>query len=262
MTNLDVIINGDSGVVPKGLPDESVDCMVTDPPYGLTSPGAKNATGGFMGKTSDKFRTHKESEEDRLRCEWNLKAARDSHDALSRDNQKLKLQLAELQEKYAALQQKEGWWRKFAVGVEVDLTDLSWAHLCIGNIPQFYILPDIYSIKMQQPDTKLRFWKYLIDGISPYQSASYEVGGIYEFSDADIDENVTCAPGGNVATLSRCLKDGISANEFIEVEFAVKDIAAIPFASDGKFRVRWFRVLRKIDRESAMMVITAAMNGG
>ena len=67
---------------------------------------------------ADKFRTHKESEEDRLRCEWNLKAARDSHDALSRDNQKLKLQLAELQEKYAALQQKEGWWRKFAVGVE------------------------------------------------------------------------------------------------------------------------------------------------
>ncbi len=51
---LDQIICGDSEVVLKDVPDESVDCMATDPPYGLTNPGAKNATGGFMGKSWDK----------------------------------------------------------------------------------------------------------------------------------------------------------------------------------------------------------------
>ncbi len=54
MDYIDTIINGDSEIILKDIPDESVDCMVTDPPYGLTSPGAKNATGGFMGKAWDK----------------------------------------------------------------------------------------------------------------------------------------------------------------------------------------------------------------
>ena len=54
MDYIDTIINCDSEIILKDIPDESVDCMVTDPPYGLTSPGAKNATGGFMGKAWDK----------------------------------------------------------------------------------------------------------------------------------------------------------------------------------------------------------------
>lgn len=38
------LINGDSRAVLKQMPDNSVDCMITDPPYGL----------GFMNKVWDK----------------------------------------------------------------------------------------------------------------------------------------------------------------------------------------------------------------
>ena len=57
-----------------------------------------------------------------------------------------------------------------------------------------------------------------------------------------------------------CLKDNKYANEFIEVEFKVSDILAIPYQSDGKFRVKQFKVLRKIDRKKAMKEITSRFN--
>lgn len=51
---LDVIHTGDNMAILPTLEDESVDLVVTDPPYALTSPGAKNPKGGFMGKAWDK----------------------------------------------------------------------------------------------------------------------------------------------------------------------------------------------------------------
>ena len=46
------IICGDCLEVMRQMPDASVDLVVTDPPYGLTS--GKNPKGGFMGKAWDK----------------------------------------------------------------------------------------------------------------------------------------------------------------------------------------------------------------
>lgn len=43
---------GDCLEVMAGMADRSVDAVVTDPPYGLTS--GPNAKGGFMGKEWDK----------------------------------------------------------------------------------------------------------------------------------------------------------------------------------------------------------------
>lgn len=51
---LNKIFLGDNMKAMAEIPSESVDLIVTDPPYGLTTPGAKNATGGFMGKKWDK----------------------------------------------------------------------------------------------------------------------------------------------------------------------------------------------------------------
>jgi len=118
-----------------------------------------------------------------------------------------------------------------------------------------WAFPGLYILKMQPPETRLRAWKYLVDGKSPYFDFHYEVGKAYAVKDYSADERLSCAEGFNVATLQWCFEDidGALANEFefIEVEFCVKDIVAIPFASDGKFRVKRLKVIRKLTREQA-----------
>ena len=42
---------------------------------------------------------------------------------------------------------------------------------------------------------------------------------------------------------------------YVEVEFDAKDIVAIPYASDGKFRVQKFRVIRKIPKKELEKLI-------
>ena len=166
--------------------------------------------------------------------------------------------------KYASL--------KEAVEKEVD--NLSYANLRYANLSSANLrsadlryakykeplfLPDLYSLKLLPSLTKLTYWKYLIDGKSPYQYAKYEIGKVYKFNTFNDDENISCGEGGNVATLSWCLKDRSSADEFIKVEFRVRDICAIPYATDGKFRVKKFKVLRKYSRKQVLKFLTKAM---
>ena len=47
---IDIIYHADCLEGMKELPDESVDCVVTDPPYRLTQQGASGHTGGIMRK--------------------------------------------------------------------------------------------------------------------------------------------------------------------------------------------------------------------
>ena len=147
--------------------------------------------------------------------------------------------------------------------VDLQESDLRKANLQETDLRDnnFSFLPDLYSLKLLPPNTTLRYWKYLIDGVSPYRSCTYKVGKIYKFKDYDKDERITCSKGGNVATLMWCLQDCLYANEFIEVEFKVKDIAAIPFATDGKFRVKKFKVIRKINRKQALKLLRKVMKG-
>ena len=133
--------------------------------------------------------------------------------------------------------------------------NLRGANLSEANLWGADLLPDLYILKFQPPKTILRGWKYLRDGKSPYQSAEYEVGKVYTEKDFSTDERITCNRGLNVATLQWCLNDSPSDVEFIEVEFYAKDIVAIPFATDGKFRVKRFKVLRKIIRDEAEKIV-------
>ena len=119
---------------------------------------------------------------------------------------------------------------------------------------------NLYSLKLLPKSTKLRYWKYLTNGKSPYQGFAYKVGEVYTFDEYSEDEKKLCAEGGNVATLQWCLQDGYIADEFIEVEFQVKDIAAIPYYSDGKFRVKRFKVLRKLNRDEAIKFFMGKLN--
>jgi len=106
---------------------------------------------------------------------------------------------------------------------------------------------------------KLRAFKYLTTSMdSPYQACTYEVGGEYEEEDIDTDERNECGKGLNVATLEWCLRDtgmNITDNVYVEVEFDAEDIVAIPYLSDGKFRVRKLKVLRIIPKKELKAIL-------
>ena len=110
---------------------------------------------------------------------------------------------------------------------------------------------------MLPKNTVLTFWKYIQNGKTPYQRAVYEVGKSYVFKKFDKDEYNECGEGGNVATLQWCLKDSLEKDkvELLELEFKVSDIVAIPYLTDGKFRVKKFKVLRKITRAGAVKLL-------
>jgi len=146
---------------------------------------------------------------------------------------------------------------------DLSFADLRSADLSSANLSSADLwrgISDLYALKMLKPSTKLNLWKYLVDGKSPYQSFRYEVGKEYNFEDCDNNELELCGKGGNVATLMWCLKDNKNADEFIEVEFRVKDIVAIPYFTDGKFRVSHFKVIRKINRKESIELIKDKFN--
>jgi uncharacterized protein YjbI with pentapeptide repeats len=108
--------------------------------------------------------------------------------------------------------------------------------------------PDLSILKSQPADTKLIAYKFLNSNLtSPYQKFQYTIGQSYEF-DCDPDQAKTCSNGGNVATLAWCKRNMISDQILVEVSFLAGDVV-IPFATDGKFRVKKFTIERLIQGE-------------
>ena len=87
--------------------------------------------------------------------------------------------------------------------------------------------------------------------MSPYKNFKYEIGKTYSTKDCNDDERVLCGKGLNVATLEWCLRDNTCdlTKTYIIVEFDVKDIVAIPYNSDGKFRVWKIKIIRKLSKK-------------
>jgi len=146
---------------------------------------------------------------------------------------------------------------------EADLREanLRGADLQGADLQGADLLPDLYILKFQSADSKLRAWKFLkVDSTSPYQGHRYEVGQSYVADDFSTDERIACDKGLNVATLQWCLRNSNSEdNLFIEVEFLAGDIIAVPLATDGKFRVKALKVLRQITKAKAKKIIEDVM---
>jgi len=66
----------------------------------------------------------------------------------------------------------------------------------------------------------------------------YEIGQTYEIADANTDVAEQCGAGINLATLDWCMREWRGGYRILVAEFTAADIAAIPTATDGKFRVR------------------------
>ena len=155
-----------------------------------------------------------------------------------------------------AVEQGADLWGADLQGADLREADLQGANLRGAKNWNVWV-DNLYSLKMQNPKTKLRYWKYLVEGISSYQYATYTVGKIYTEKDFDEDERNECGKGLNVATLMWCLKNSIFRDniDLIEVEFNISDIVAVPYFTDGKFRVKRFKVLRKISREEGEKIL-------
>ena len=125
--------------------------------------------------------------------------------------------------------------------------DLSWANLsrAIGVSPErstpLFMLYD-------QPGA-IRAYKLVnADGVGPFNGGiTYRIGESYEVNDANTDATEQCAAGINVATLDWCLSNWQAGYRVLIVEFEANDIAAIPTATDGKFRCHRVKVIGEKD---------------
>jgi len=77
-----------------------------------------------------------------------------------------------------------------------------------------------------------------------YGGITYTVGKLIEV-DADENENTQCSYGISVATLDWCILNWQPGYKIKVVEFNHQDIACIPIATDGKFRVSKCKVIRE-----------------
>ena len=139
----------------------------------------------------------------------------------------------------------------------LDGASLNWANLDGAKFSEPIYLSDLYSLKQLPKDTILNYWKYIKDGKSPIQDSGkikYEVGKTYTEKDCNNNEYENCGAGLNVATIFWCLKETVNDNdvELIQCQFKVSDIVAIPYWTDGKFRVSKLKVIRKISRPEAI----------
>ena len=133
-------------------------------------------------------------------------------------------------------------------GADLWGADLEGANLEGAKNLKMYSRSDLNILSFQKG--KLRAFKYLNGDISPYKYFKYLVGWTYSVKKEDCDTNVSngCGAGLNVASLEWCLRDTKFdlTKTYIEVEFNVKDIVCIPFVSNGKFRVKKLKVIRKV----------------
>ena len=104
------------------------------------------------------------------------------------------------------------------------------------------------TILADQPG-KIRAYK-LVNGNmeGPYQGGIlYEIGKSYQVDDADTDDTKHCGAGINVSSLDWCMKEWCDGYRILIVEFEAADIAAIPIATDGKFRLHRCKVVGEKD---------------
>ena len=79
------------------------------------------------------------------------------------------------------------------------------------------------------------------------QQLRYDIGAVIEQEDADTNPNEPCGVGIHVATLPWVLREWRPGYRVLLVEFVAADIACIPTATDGKFRLRRCTVVGEKD---------------
>ena len=137
-------------------------------------------------------------------------------------------------------------------GANLAGADLAEANLSVANLAEAnginpYMTTPLFLLKDQIG--KIRAYK-LVDSEQegPYQGGIvYKIGKTVSVKNACTDINQQCAPGISLATLDWCIKDWREGYKILIAEFTRKDIAAIPTATDGKFRVSKCKIVGEKD---------------
>jgi hypothetical protein len=77
----------------------------------------------------------------------------------------------------------------------------------------------------------------------------YPVGEVVEEPNANCDPGTQYGAGLNIADLPWVLREYVEGDRVLLVEHRPEDIAAIPYGTDGKYRVKRLKVLRDITDE-------------
>jgi hypothetical protein len=111
------------------------------------------------------------------------------------------------------------------------------------------------TILLEQPG-KIRAYKLVNARMGgPFRGGIiYEIGKSYHVDNSNTDDEQHCGAGINVATLDWCMKAWIDGYRILIVEFEAADIAAIPIATDGKFRLHRCSVVGEKDLKEIGLV--------
>ena len=125
-------------------------------------------------------------------------------------------------------------------GANLSRADLSRADLSGADGISKYILTPLLFL-LDQPGA-IRAYKLVNKkGEGPFNGGiNYLDPNINSFSVSEIntDDTEQCGAGINLATLDWCIKEWKPGYRILIMEFTAQNIAAIPTATDGKFRVR------------------------
>ena len=132
-------------------------------------------------------------------------------------------------------------------GADLSGADLSEANLSrVKGINYFRCTPLSF---LKDQIGKIRAYKLVTqDYTGPYyRTITYKIGEEISVKGVCKDESLQCAEGISLATLDWCMKGWKKGYKILVAEFTAKDIAAIPIATDGKFRVSKCKIIREKD---------------
>jgi hypothetical protein len=153
-------------------------------------------------------------------------------------------------ELHAILDTHTKWTRDKVGGVRANLSgaDLSCANLsgAIGFLRERHI--DLLML-LDQPGPIRAYKLVTTDGSSPVhtEKLTYPIGADIKVDNANTDPNEPCGRGIHVATLPWVLREWRAGYRVLLVEFTAADIACIPTATDGKFRLHRCTVVAEKD---------------
>ena len=132
-------------------------------------------------------------------------------------------------------------------GADLTRANLTWANLTRAkNISPERFTPLLMLKDQIGPIRAYKLVKANMEG-SYNGDIRYEIGGEYTEQSPNTDPQEQCGRGINLATLDWCLKEWCHGYRVLIAEFFAEDIAAIPYGTDGKFRVRRCRIVGEKD---------------
>ena len=101
--------------------------------------------------------------------------------------------------------------------------------------------------RLDQPGKQRAYKLVGRNGEGIYQGGlKYEIGKTVSVDNANTDAAEHCAAGISVAEIDWVCREWSEGYRILLVEFSAKDIACIPTATDGKFRLHRCKVLREV----------------